>query len=171
MGAPSLEEKELTRVQKDFAALIAAGISEEAAGKSLGFSDYKIKAYRNLEKVKEEITRWREIFHKGEIAVWMEHHKQAMKAIVMSIVRLAEQDRIPAKDAIQAWNNFMTVVISGISGTPTTEETTKVTEITKKKVSLFDKAIQEDSRTRKLERTIRSKGDNKGLKEESNEVR
>ena len=71
MGAPPLEDRDLTNEQKKFAMLLARGIPVNMAQAQCGFSDYQKRNYLELPKMKKEIAKWKDVFSQEEVGKLM----------------------------------------------------------------------------------------------------
>ena len=79
-GRPNLEDQELTPEMLAFADYIGHGNTPEMAGQILGLSDYKVKTYSELESVKKEIQKYRNIYQiSDEKERWLKELEEVVR--------------------------------------------------------------------------------------------
>lgn len=87
-GRRKLEEKGLTDEMMNFAWLIGSGVDSVLAGRKLGFSDYKIRAYLELDGVQDQIVKSRALRTKENLRQWKELDEEIRAKIATRIADL-----------------------------------------------------------------------------------
>ena len=87
-GRRKLEEKGLTDEMMNFAWLIGSGVDSVMAGRKLGFSDYKIRAYLELDGVQDQIVKSRALRTKENLRQWKELDEEIRAKIATRITDL-----------------------------------------------------------------------------------
>lgn len=105
MGSPKLEDRELTEEMRYFSVLLAQGLPPKEAGKMVGLSDYQIKTYPELDKIKEHVAI---LQNKTEVGVFEHYIKKLDDELIvqmyLSLKRQAEEDKIPHNIMLERTN-------------------------------------------------------------------
>jgi hypothetical protein len=99
-GAPPLEERELTSEQQRFCMMVARGVDPKAAGGRCGFSDYQIRSYLKLEKIQDEITRWKYLVGVEGDEEWLKMQDEVQKAAHLALIKEIEDGKLTPKELI-----------------------------------------------------------------------
>jgi len=133
MGAPPLDERELTTEQKKFAYMVGKGIAINIAQKECCFSDYQRKTYLELPQMQKEIEHYRGIFGQEDVDRVKAGLDEIEKATVACIIRKLDSDETPSVGLMKLLHMQLQRV--ALIETSPTIESTKVTEKIKKRLT------------------------------------
>jgi len=132
-GRKKLEDKPLTEEMMNFAWLIGSGMDEKIAGRKLGFSDHKIRAYIELEALQDQIEKTRALRTKKELKQWKELDEDWRVLVITKAHKIVEEsgDKLPidqmnyVKFLIGEWDKK--VKAEGLNGPQGTNQRNTVT--------------------------------------------
>ena len=130
VGRPSLEEKELTPEQKDFAVMVARGMPPEMAGETLKWTQYQVRRYSELPAVKREVEKWNGIFGTEDSLKYVTMYNEALTSMFLDLKKRADEGKLSESTL----NKYIMGKLNQILGLPEeTTETSKVTETMQEK--------------------------------------
>lgn len=124
-GRPTLEEKELDELQKQFAELVGRLNDSKLAAEIVGFTDYQRKRYLELPKMKEEIRKWKRVFGKIGVERMIALVDELNSDVINEMRRRVKEGKLSEGTLMKLFNKSL--FISGVVE-PETSETQTLTE-------------------------------------------